>query len=252
MPGRSPAAAALLGVLLGCLVTPASAVVGRSTEGSSLADSIVMVLTRSDGSAGFCTGVVLSPTVVMTAAHCAAPGSDLRIHYPDAGRDPVLLSVAGVARHPGYHADAVRRRERSVDLALLRLSEPLPARFAAARLASETGASPGQAFTLSGYGVAREGDGTSSGRLRSADLVAREPLSDLLLWARDPKRDGTGACTGDSGAPLTIEGSASVVAMAVWSAGIGRRQCGDLTQALWLAPERTWIDGVLRGWAAAR
>ena len=32
-----------------------------------------------------------------------------------------------------------------------------------------------------------------------------------------------------------------VAALAVWSAGDGQRQCGALTQAIWLAPYRAWI-----------
>lgn len=249
---RTPVFAALLGILFGGLASPASAVVGRSTEGSSIADSIVMVLARSNGAAGFCTGIVVSPTVVMTAAHCVTAPQNLRVHYPEPDRSPVLLGVTSIARHPGYRPDAVRRRERSVDLALLHLADPLPARFTAATFASTNSASPGNAFTLSGYGLAREGDGASSGRLRSAVLVARPPLSDLLLWAHDPGNAETGACTGDSGAPLTAEGSTAVIAMTVWSAGSGQRRCGDLTQALWLAPERGWIDDILRSWSNTR
>ena len=164
----------------------------------------------------------------------------------------MLLAVSDIVRHPDYHAEAIRRRERSVDLALIHLASPLPARFVAADLAGPTAASTGQAFALSGYGVTREGDGASSGRLRSARLVARPPLSDLLLWARDPGDAGTGACTGDSGAPLTAEGSLSVVAIAVWSAGPGRHQCGDLTQALWIGPQKGWIDRILRKWQSSR
>ena len=231
---------------------PARAVVGPSEPGAPLAAGIVMVLNHSGRDAGFCTGIVVSPTAVMTAAHCAPPGADLRVHYPDQGQPPVLLPVAGVERHPGYRPDAIRTRQRSIDLALIRLASPLPARFTPVTLAEAAEVRPGQRFTLSGYGLGAEGVPASSGRLRSTTLAARPPVSPVLLWAGDPERKGAGACTGDSGAPLTREGEVSVAAMAVWSAGIGRHSCGDLTQALWIAPERGWIVDVLRQWQGAR
>ena len=37
----------------------------------------------------------------------------------------------------------------------------------------------------------------------------------------------------------------------VWSAGAGTNRCGLLTQAVWLEPQRAWIDGVLARWRAA-
>ncbi|MGI4765255.1 MAG: trypsin-like serine protease, partial [Janthinobacterium lividum] len=69
---------------------------------------------------------------------------------------------------------------------------------------------------------------------------ARAPLSDVLLWAEDPAHAGAGACTGDSGGPM-LDAAGEVAALTLWSAGDGKRQCGALTQALWLAPYRAWI-----------
>ena len=249
---RQTIASLLVGLLTVGSTGPVAAVVGSSQPGSPLADSLVMVLNRSGREAGFCTGVVLAPTVVMTAAHCVPLGADLRVHFVAAGGAPVLLPVTDVERHPGYRADAIRTRQRSIDLALIRLRDPLPQRFVPVALSGDSATTPGERFTLSGYGVGREGDAASSGQLRSTDLAARLPVSSLLLWAEDPGRRGAGACTGDSGGPLTRLGETRVVALAVWSSGSGGRQCGDLTQALWLAPETGWIDTVLQSWGAVR
>lgn len=227
--------------LLALTALPALAVVGPSREGSEAVEgSLVMVLQRQGPAAGFCTGIVVAPQAVLTAAHCVPPGAELRIHYRDAGGAPVLLPVAGVLRHPGYRAEAIARRERSIDLAVLRLASPLPERFRPAALGSQAAARVGEPFRIAGFGLAREGEASSSGRLREASLAARAPLSDVLLWAVDPAGHGAGACTGDSGGPV-LDGSGSVVALTLWSAGAGRRDCGALTQALWLAPWRGWI-----------
>lgn len=232
---------------------PARALVGPSADGSALAPFVVMVLNRAGRTAGFCTGVVVARDAVLTAAHCAPPGADLRVHYRDEGDAPVLLPVAEAVRHPGYRADAVRTRERSIDLALIRLAAPLPDRFRPATIATEPRpAAVGGAYEIAGFGVTREGEGASSGHLRTQRLAARAPLSSLLLWARDPNGAGAGACTGDSGGPVLDVADGAVVAVNLWSAGGGAARCGALTQALWLSPHKAWIDGVLAGWAGTR
>ncbi len=229
-------------------IVPALAIVGPSSDAQSLSSSIVMVLQRSGFIAGFCSGIVLGPRVVLTAAHCVPPGADLRIHYKEADGSPILLPVAAAIRHPGYRADAIRSRQRSIDLALLRLPQDLPSRFRAATLGEASGTTVGTAFRVAGFGVTQEGQGVSSGALRMTKLQARAPLSSLLLWAEDPTHGGAGACTGDSGGPVLDGASDQVEAITLWSAGEGAKACGALTQALWLGPQRAWIAGIIAGW----
>jgi hypothetical protein len=230
---------------------PASAIVGMASPEAALSSSVVMVLQREGSTAGFCTGIVLAPNVVLTAAHCVPKGADLRIHYPGDPANPVMIAVTGVARHPDFHADAITARERSIDLAMVHLRTSLPDTFKPATLAKAGGAKLGARFVVTGYGVGKEGEAATSGTLRSAVLTTRAPLSNVLLWSEDPAKGGLGACTGDSGGPVRAEGSDAVSAMMLWSAGPEGHQCGDLTQSLWLAPHRAWIDRVLQAWGAA-
>ena len=227
-----------------CLVScpmPAGAVVGASTDGDAHAGSIVMVLQRRGSAAGFCSGIVIGRMSVLTAAHCVPQGADVRIHYRDAKGAPVLLPVTRVLLHPGYRADAIKKRERSIDLAVITMAQPLPDRFSAATIGDPGAVTVGTSFRIAGFGVTREGDGKSSGQLREATLAAREPLSSVLLWAEDPRRQGLGACTGDSGGPVFQADGEAVVALTLWASGSGAAQCGAVTQALWLAPYRDWI-----------
>ena len=243
---RLAAAALLSATATVAALPPAHAVVGPSrSEVGEIRDSLVMVLQRRGAAAGFCTGIVVAPRAVVTAAHCVPAGADLRVHFKDQDGAPVLLPVVRAMRHPGYRPDAIARRERSIDLAVLTLDADLPERFRPARLASVGSARVGDPFTVAGFGLSREGEASSSGALRETSLAARAPLSEVLLWVADPATHGAGACTGDSGGPV-LDASGAVAALTLWSAGTGARQCGALTQALWLAPYRAWIAEAAR------
>lgn len=240
-------AATLGGITCGLAAQPAQAVVGGQ-EGGPAANTTLMVL---NARGGVCTGIVLSARAILTAAHCASGGAELRIHWRDAG-EPVLLVPASVSLHPEFDAGAIRSRRRSIDLALIRLAEPLPARFAPAALIDGSLPRAGSSVTLAGYGVTREGDARSTGTYRSAALTTVEPYGPgrILLWAADPegagKQPGASACQGDSGGPIFADGGVSAVTS--WSTGPKGRNCGLLTQGVLVAPQRQWIDATLSKW----
>lgn len=240
--GLVQSAAALLAAAV-AFATPAAAVVGGAEDSVALAGASVMVLSSRGG---MCSAVVVAPDVVVTAAHCVG-GGESRVHYRDGGAEPVLIRPLTVKVHPGYDAGAIQARRRSIDLALVRLPAPLPARFGAAALTAEP-ARKGAALTLGGYGVAREGDMRSTGNFRTAALAVAEPYgpSRILVWATG--RDGAkaGACHGDSGGPIA-DGAGAVLAVTSWVAG-GAGGCGRMSQGILLGPQRGWLDGVLASW----
>lgn len=229
---------------------PARAIVGPANEHGPLESRVVMVLTRLAGASAFCSGVVLAPDAVLTAAHCVNDAANSVIFFRDEAGAPTTRAIAAVAPHPEYRGDAIAKRVRSIDLALVSLASPLPARFQPTALAQGGDIAVGQKFRVAGYGLGRENAGSTGGVFRWAVIAAREPLSRVLLWAEDPGHGGLGACTGDSGGPVFANDSDVVVAISDWSTGPTKRtRCGGLTQGALVAPQRGWIDGVLRGWA---
>ena len=246
MRAPKPSAAHPVGLLAGAalamlLAAPALAIVG-GREGAQVpgAASEVMVLTSGGG---VCSGVVVAPDAVLTAGHCVAGVAENRIHYRDEAGRPVLAEVATRHLHPAYDGDAIRGRTRSIDLALLRTRESLPARFAPAPLGAAVPRA-GQTLVLAGFGAARGNDRRSIGRYRGATLTVVEPYgpSRILVWLKAP---GAGGCQGDSGGPI-LDGTA-VVALAAWV----KDACGGLTQGILLGPQRDWLDWTLAGWNAA-
>ena len=238
----APLAAACVAVVSLILPHGAGAIVGESADGAKWQNHVVMVLWRSGSRAGFCSGVVLTRHIILTAAHCVARASDTRVYLPG----QPLLPLKRIAKHPDFHADAPRTRSRSIDLALVEITESLPAEFAAPPFAGAQRYEAGATFEIAGFGVSREDDAKTSGTLRVGHVTLRAPLSSVLLWLEDAQHE-TGACTGDSGGPVFTEGG-KLAAIIAFAEGAGSRQCGKLTQAVLIAPHLEWINRVIAGW----
>ena len=226
---------------LAALVDPARALVGAEPD-SRFADRVAMVLIRGGDKAGFCSALVLSPRVLLTAAHCLRPLRDMAVHYRDATGAAVIIPIDAAIAHPLYRADAIQARVESIDLALIRTARPLPPRFAGAAIADGGPPAIGARAIVSGYGAAREGDWSSGGELRSVTLAVREPASTVLIWASDPTGRAAGACSGDSGAPIWSADGSAVIAIVAWAQAPHGRGCGGLTQGPLLAPLKGWIE----------
>src|SRR5580658_2214842 len=230
---------------LAASLAPARALVGAKPDGR-FADRVGMVLTRGGDSAGFCSALVLSPRILLTAAHCLRPLRDMAVHYRDAAGAAVIIPVDAAIPHPRYRADAIQARVESIDLALIRVAQPLDSRFAAAAIGHGGPPAIGAPAIVSGYGAAREGDWSSGGTLRSVTLAVREPASTVLIWAADPAGREAGACSGDSGAPIWSADGSTAIAIVAWAQAPHGRGCGGLTQGPLLAPLKGWIEATER------
>jgi hypothetical protein len=199
-----------------------------------------------------CTAVAVARDAVLTAAHCVTGAREHRVHFRDETGQPTFIEPTDKAVHPGFDAKAIEARRRSIDLALLRLPQPLPARFGTATLTAMS-ARRGVLLAIGGYGVAREGEARSTGTYRVVRVPVVEPHgpSRILVWASGAEHGGAGACEGDSGGPITLDGEGSVLAITTWATGVKGRTCGQYSQGVLLAPQRGWIDATLARWGAS-
>ncbi len=229
--------------LLGLAASPAWSLGGGAVSEGRLENRVVMVL----GSRGsVCSGTVLSPTVVITAGHCVSGSDRYAIAYREGG-SPVLQEVSQVARHPEFSG----RQRVSIDMALVRLKTPLPGRFSPVALDDNAEDDVvGSRQTIAGFGLAREGDEASAGRLRNGEVTILPRFYPRFM--RLGRTDGSLlVCKGDSGGPVLSEGLLGTTLTGVVYASerkSGGRQCGDTAQAVRVAPQRQWIDGVRARW----
>ena len=235
------------------LGAPASAMVGTPPGDAGVGASVITIV----GSRGnFCSGALIAPDLVLTAAHCIQAGTDYKIVLYDARRTPELRDVRRVAVHPQFSAQGIANHRASADVALLQLAQPLSKPVAATGIPAEPIAT-GQSFTVAGIGVSRRGDGKSGGTVRAASLVSTSQPGRLQIRLVDPAtnnlRDGQGACTGDSGAPVAQQQAGRVVIVGVvsWSTGANNTAgCGGLTGVTPLTLYRDWVVQTARGWGA--
>lgn len=143
---KSPIAAVLLALIAGVLPAPTQAQTQTSTALESLdrRDQVLgwEAVGRIDmGNSAFCTGTLIAPDLVLTAAHCLfdtrtkQPYDPAGMQFRAGLRDTKTIAVGRVRRavpHPDYVPfSGVSMDSIAHDVALLELAEPIPAGRAA-------------------------------------------------------------------------------------------------------------------------
>lgn len=176
------------------------------------------------GYGGMCTGTLVAPDIVLTAAHCAEGAGDNDSFILAADIDNAYLSdlrsVSEVMVHPGYDGDAYHTH----DVALLRLSqEQDDLDFIPVYTGDMDASWQGTWLHFVGYGSNTYYGGPGAGLKRETDVEVYEVYShEVATYTED-----TNTCSGDSGGPAFVDIDGRWYVAAVVSAGFALEQGQD-------------------------
>ncbi|MER5295207.1 serine protease [Streptomyces pharetrae] len=205
-------------------------IVGGTTTTTSTYPFMMQITDASQNQ--FCGGTLVSPTKVVTAAHCMVGESPSGVRVVGGrtylnGTNGTVARVSKIWIHPNYTTAT-----RGEDVAVLTLSTAMP--YTTAKYVSSTDTSVYAAGTTArvlGWGTTSSG-GSSSNQLRTATVPIVSDTSCGGSYGSDYVKSemvcagyssgGVDTCQGDSGGPLLVGG----VLAGITSWGEGCAQAG--------------------------
>ncbi len=246
-----PVRAALTGALFGLVPLSAQAVVqGQvSRDPDGLRASVV----RIESTTGeICSGTLIAQDLVLTAAHCVQHNAGYSVVVVDPSFRQRRISAVAASTHPDFVPGTSPEDQPGIDLAMLKLSQPVGPGFRPLNPSGGGAIDTGEGVDIAGFGVVAENKRGTARTLRTARLVAIGSLqvANRVTVVTDAQRlaetAGAGACLGDSGGPILRNGQ--MVGVVSWSSGAMRQDkrartaCGGFTAVTPTGEHAGWIS----------
>jgi MYXO-CTERM domain-containing protein len=175
------------------------------------ADSAIVALLQ--GGKVYCTGVLVTPTVVATAAHCVAPSPPDQIYF---GSDPstkkgTFIDVASTSAHPEFDEDTLAN-----DVGVVGLAQKAPVAPMAVLTKDMDASYVGRPIRLVGFG-APSPDRVGALHKRTGTTTIESFGNDDFRFQPGPSQ----TCVGDSGGPALADYGDHEAVVGITSSGDG-------------------------------
>jgi secreted trypsin-like serine protease len=248
----------ILGTLGAALLLGAAGCSGTHTSSSSSEQTVIggtvdpgdpsvvaflaQLANQDSSTQALCTGTVISPHVVLTAAHCVPDnitqavvlvGTDL------SQQDTITpLQVTGGGAHPSYNPVSGAHDVGFVVLADPTTLTPVPYNR------TPVDGDVGQSLRVVGYGVTSSDKSAQAGVKETASLTISSITSTRVMTPANSNQP----CHGDSGGPLLLTGADGTEQIAALvSRGVGTADdCAEGSANTRVDAELDFIDGVVQ------
>jgi secreted trypsin-like serine protease len=182
-----------------------------------------------------CSGVLIAPDVVLTAAHCLDPYIVDMVGVPgfvladDAGDGSTRVAGARAIVHEGYESRFVFHTylESPDDVGLLVLASPITGTAPAVIAGPADAPALGLAVEVAGYGQRTVGDDMTLGREQSAEASVTE-IGETEIRFTAPGTPAPCVAEGDSGGPVFADVAGAPRVLGVTSHAGAEMFCGGM------------------------
>lgn len=160
----------------------------------------VMLQDSKDNS--FCSGVIISPVLILTAAHCISGDENtLNVFFGKSAKEiTASRKVSKIIVHEEYQDEATKDRN---DLALIKLIDPVPENYSSAKFIEDTSILKKETQVLiAGYGSTGSGKFEPTLNILNKKIFNPNYSNTEILF---DQRNGSGICGGDSGGPAFVK-----------------------------------------------